>query len=127
MLTTRLAFDRDKHRNLEFGILDFDFFYGLGMIQGYQLDHSGINRHALSFFIGGIFYLVVGGAGDWNRWPGIQILLFYLTFKLAGLGLGNWELGLSIMNYKISFDFTNHFCVVVFVSFSWLCLIDLLI
>ena len=29
-----------KPRNLDFGLLTFDFFYGLRMIQGYQLDHS---------------------------------------------------------------------------------------
>ena len=44
---TRLAFDMDKPRNLEFGLClgTLDFFYGLGtgddgMTQGYQQNHS---------------------------------------------------------------------------------------
>ena len=32
--------DKDKPRNLEFGLWTLDFFYELKMTQGYQLDHS---------------------------------------------------------------------------------------
>ena len=32
--------DREKPRNLDFGLWTLDFFYGLRMTQGCQLDHS---------------------------------------------------------------------------------------
>ena len=32
--------DRDKPRNLDFGLWTLDFFYGLRMTQGYQVEHS---------------------------------------------------------------------------------------
>ena len=38
----RLAFDRDKLMNLEIGLWfsgNLEFFYGLGMTNGYKLDH----------------------------------------------------------------------------------------
>ena len=39
---TRLAFDKDKPKTwtLYFGLWTFDFFYGVGIPQGYQLEHS---------------------------------------------------------------------------------------
>ena len=37
-------------RNLGFGLLTLDFFYGLRMTQGYQLDHSLLQRLLKHFF-----------------------------------------------------------------------------
>ena len=37
-------------RNLDFGLLTLDFFYGLRMTQGYQLDHSLLQRLLKHFF-----------------------------------------------------------------------------
>ena len=42
--------DRDKPRNLEFGLWTLDFFYELRMTQGYQLDHSLSKRLLKHFF-----------------------------------------------------------------------------
>ena len=36
--------------NMDFGLWTFDFFYGLGMNQDYQLDHSLSLRHLKPFF-----------------------------------------------------------------------------
>ena len=42
--------NRDKPRNLNFGLWTFNFFYGLRMTQGYQLDHSKSQRLLKYFF-----------------------------------------------------------------------------
>ena len=41
--------DRDKPRNLDFGLWSLDFFYGLRMTKGYQLDHS-LSQRLLKYF-----------------------------------------------------------------------------
>ena len=50
ILETRLAFDM----NLEFGYKTLDFFYGLRMTKGYQLDHS-LSLRLLKHFFDNIF------------------------------------------------------------------------
>ena len=44
--------DKDKPRNLELGLRFMDFFFGLRITQGYQLDHSFLDNVSLE--LGGL-------------------------------------------------------------------------